>query len=55
MANQVEQRDEHGGTVPFELPDGRVVPVHADVAGYHNFITYQLKGGRIVVAWRKEK
>ena len=38
--------------VAFKLSSGRVVGIHADVAGFHNFISYQLADGSITVAER---
>lgn len=40
--------------IGFRLPDGRIVRIDASVAGFHNFLTYQLADGRIVLAERVE-
>jgi hypothetical protein len=38
--------------IDFRLPDGRIVRINADVAGFHNWISYTLANGKVVLAER---
>jgi len=38
--------------IDFRLPDGRIVRINSDVAGFHNWISYTLASGRVVLAER---